>query len=428
MQVGLKANRRKTHVTFENALMATCVLYLSNACLPYDLQHKRLLDILHQQQETATRIIQCRAIEMVRRRKVPKSIKTLKKNADGKYIVKKLDTPELVAVYKRAVVLFANVAARNIAVCNRMNGLTNDAIKPRGEKTGEVKVRFERRPEPSRHPHEIRATVLECRNLHKMDLVGDNDPYVIVGVNSATHRTRTISGGGDACVFERSDQNVLHFHTAATLEDVVVRVFDEDPGGASTDDQIGCTTDLAEMFRAKDEKEPNGQWTYEAWFDIRREMHMLDKNVASRTQEDDNLRLMIKLSKERERTRGDASPSSPASPARDPTLRHDAADPQGAAVDGEEVVINPVRQEIQQGSDDNPLFQQGSNDFPEVEVDIEDERGGNTFVRKRRQLQKRMTIATMDADFNPRTTFYRVVRRDCPLPAADGSIATSSAS
>ena len=45
-----------------------------------------------------------------------------------------------------------------------------------------------------------------------------------------------------------------------------------------------------------------------------------------------------------------------------------------------------------------------------------DEKGGNSFVRKKRQMQKRMTIATMDADFNPRTTFYRVVRHDCLLP------------
>jgi hypothetical protein len=415
MQVGLKANRRKTHVTFENALMATCVLYLSNACLPYDLQHSRLLDILNQQQETATRIIQCRAIVMIRLRRVPTSIKTLTKNANGKYITKRLDTPELIAAYRRAVVLFGNLAANLIASCNRMNGLTNDAIKPRGEQTGEVKVRFDRRPEPSRHPNEIRATVLECRNLRRMDILGDNDPYVIVGVNSATHRTETVSGGGEGCVFDRSHRNVLRFHTAATLEDVVVRVFDEDPGGASTDDQIGCTIDLAAMFRAKDEQEANGQWTYEGWFDIRREMHMLDRHVASRTQEDNNLREMIKLSRQRESRKGTASPSSPP---RDQTRSHVAPDPQTADAQqapGGTEVINPLREATQKN---DPIF-------PEVEVT---EREGNVITRHKRSMQRRMTLATMDADFNPRTTFYRVVRRDCLLALAAGSTTASSAS
>ena len=35
LKVGLQVSRRHTYVSFENALMGICVLYLSNACLPY---------------------------------------------------------------------------------------------------------------------------------------------------------------------------------------------------------------------------------------------------------------------------------------------------------------------------------------------------------------------------------------------------------
>jgi hypothetical protein len=199
-------------------------------------QHKRLLDILQQQQETATRLLQSLVFAKLRRRRVPKYIRTpFRTDADGKHAKIYLDTPELIQKYKKAVTCFGKLSARNIVVCNRMNGLTNDAIKPRGEKTGEVKVRFERRPDlsdPSRS-HEIMVTVLECRQLKKMDLLGDNDPYVIVGVNAATHRTQAVEGGGEACVFSEAERNRLLFRTASTLESVLVRVFDEDPGSGA---------------------------------------------------------------------------------------------------------------------------------------------------------------------------------------------------
>ena len=70
LRVGLKANRRTSFVTFSRALMAVCTLYLSNSCLPYELQHRRMLEFLHQKEETATRLIQCRVAQFVKTKRI----------------------------------------------------------------------------------------------------------------------------------------------------------------------------------------------------------------------------------------------------------------------------------------------------------------------------------------------------------------------
>ena len=312
-----------------------------------------------------------------------------------------------------------------------MNGLSNDAIKPRGEKTGEVKVRFDRRPHVEEHKHEIVVTVLEAKGLAKMDLVGENDPYVIAGVNAATHRTLTVDGGGEACEFTAAQKNTMHFHTAEVLESVLVRVFDEDPGSASTDDQIGVTEELAPLLAKMDKTNaPLGQWSHEAWFDIRREMHMMDKNVATRTKDDDNLREMIQLAKEKEQ-RGNSSPSKRSSMRRSPPPGQLQLQPEpepsagGGGGGGEEVVLNPVRftddppTEAATGGGasggpmslgDQPAATPGSTEFPEKDG-VPKQAGGNLVKRKKREMQRRVTQNMMDKDFTPRTDYYRVVRR-----------------
>ena len=139
LQVGLQVNRRKTYVTFENALMSTCVLYLSNSCLPYHLQHKRMMDVLHQQQDTAARLIKSRISQMLRRRKIPKTLAGL----DGTKAIK-LDTAAKKSAYLTAVRVFGNIAYNQIIRSNKVGGITNDSIKPRGKLVGQVKLRFER--------------------------------------------------------------------------------------------------------------------------------------------------------------------------------------------------------------------------------------------------------------------------------------------
>ena len=54
--------------------------------------------------------------------------------------------------------------------------------------------------------------------------------------------------------------------------------------------------------------------------------------------------------------------------------------------------------------------QRGQHDS---EVDADELPTGNSLGRTKRIVQKRMTMAAMDADFNPRTSFFRVVTRDC---------------
>ena len=133
------------------------------------------------------------------------------------------------------------------------------------------------------------VTVLEVKELMKMDTFGENDPYVIVGINAATHRTRTVTNGGEACEFEAKHNNKLKFRHVEKMDSVIVRVFDEDIGSASTDDQIGCTDDLGAALHKYDigealpsggAQDSNGSWQHEEWFTIRQELHMMDMNVA----------------------------------------------------------------------------------------------------------------------------------------------------
>lgn len=420
MQVGLKRNRRQTFVTFESALMATCVLYLSNACLPYELQHSRMLDILHQQQETATRLIQCHCLVMIRCTRVPEFII----DTGGSKVM--LDTPKRVQQYKTAVKVFGELSAAMITSTNRMTGLSNDAIKPRGEKTGEVKLKIERGADV------VVVTVLETKGLQKMDLLGENDPYVIVGINSATQRTKTVNGGGEACTFDVKDDHAkLTFHHVTRVISVKVRVFDEDVGSAFTDDQIGVTVDLIDYFQKQREKNSNpdgtstGRWVVEEeWFDIRRELHRTDKNVASRTNEDNQLREMILLANERDRLANGTGHArrtmghgrSMRSNGSVDTLASlpDSSPRGGGSSDlesSDSVTMNPINDVPEQtgGSSmrlrDAPA-EQPSDVFPEVEG----EKKGNIATRKRDAMQKRLTMKLMDTDFGSQTKFYRVVQ------------------
>ena len=59
--------------------------------------------------------------------------------------------------------------------------------------TGRVQLRLEWHP--TRPPQiKFTVTVFEARGLKKMDLIGDNDTYVLVTVDGVTLRTLTISG------------------------------------------------------------------------------------------------------------------------------------------------------------------------------------------------------------------------------------------
>lgn len=76
--------------------------------------------------------------------------------------------------------------------------------------------------------------------LTDKDLVGNNDVYVVVQCNyTDVQRTKTIPDAGADPVWEFGKGQTLTFDDVSNLSSLNLYVFDEDFGGASTDDLIG---------------------------------------------------------------------------------------------------------------------------------------------------------------------------------------------
>jgi hypothetical protein len=376
LKVGLQVSRRHTYVSFENALMGICVLYLSNACLPYDLQLERMLNVLHHQQETATRLIKCKLRQMIRARRIPESIVGM----DGLTDLP-LDTDAKRRAYKLAVRVFGNICFQHIVLCNKIQGLSGGTIKARGTKAGAVRVRFERGPNPA----EILVTLLACRDLEDSDRFGKNDVYVIVSVNSATQQTKTIQNGGTNCTFTAEHRNKLTFHNVENLESIVVRVFDEDTGLTdNTDDQLGATEDLIDcqllydgMSSVPPMMEPLGQpgWSYEQWYTLRHELHDKNRDILARTKDDERLREMIRLSHHRDSA-------------------SDVQTTDATKMSGH--MVNPLARDT--------FELESSQSSQKVHTSSAESRKHKT------QVKNQLAVKRLDPMFNPRTQFYRVVR------------------
>ena len=220
--VPLTINRRQTYVSFSNALMAVCVLYLSNSCLPYALQHRRTLDVLYQQQETATRLIQCRCTQWIRSRRIKQGkFPEYIEGVDGDKVM--LDTAQRKWQYQVGVKIAANWAFYSIVMCNKISIFSLKKIKARGKKAGEARVRFEWNSAQK----QLVATVFEVRGLRKMDVFGKNDVYVIVSCNKVTLRTGVVREGGTECEFSEDLQNRMVFDDVDEFHTMVIRAFDE---------------------------------------------------------------------------------------------------------------------------------------------------------------------------------------------------------
>ena len=104
------------------------------------------------------------------------------------------------------------------------------------------------------------VTILEGKNLKKMDLIGKNDPYVLVTVNGETRQSSTCDGGGSKPVWGVDNAGeTLRFEVETALS-VEVACLDEDEG--SSDDMIG--TAIIEL-----DHQPEGEdWAMEEWFEI----------------------------------------------------------------------------------------------------------------------------------------------------------------
>ena len=201
LQVGTKANRKETNVSFKPALMAVCVLYLSSSCLPYELQRRRFDDMMRQHEETAQRLIASRMMMWLysREDRIPKELVLGNRDKDGQVIddeekvVRPLDTPAKVQAYRNAIKMFGNFAYVLIVRNNKvMKKSGSDVLQKKGIKAGKIKMSIVKRA------GELKVTVKECAQLRNADgNFGRNDVYVIVNVNGETRRTSTVNGAGE---------------------------------------------------------------------------------------------------------------------------------------------------------------------------------------------------------------------------------------
>lgn len=109
---------------------------------------------------------------------------------------------------------------------------------------------------------QLRAKVLECDNLKKMDLIGKNDVYVKLHVSGATEsqRTITIDGGGASPKWGGGAGEELTFELAEPPAALGVEVFDED---RDADDMIG-----ASVFEMGSSLSTNRAWSVERWLEL----------------------------------------------------------------------------------------------------------------------------------------------------------------
>ena len=110
----------------------------------------------------------------------------------------------------------------------------------KGAHTGKVHVQLLWRRAPAIDPagRRLRVTVLECRNLRKMDLVGDNDVYVAIHVDGEVLKTPVIDGGGAAPRWNGgSGQELVFTPRLGDPQSMLVQCFDQDK---SADELIGA--------------------------------------------------------------------------------------------------------------------------------------------------------------------------------------------
>jgi Ca2+-dependent lipid-binding protein len=130
---------------------------------------------------------------------------------------------------------------------------------PLGEMTPELQE-YDGIARPATPHGLLEVTLVEARDLKKMDLLGKNDPYVVITVEGRTMRSTTIDGGGAKpswCV-DGGGGEVLEFEVEQAVS-VELAVYDEDQ---DADDLIG--TAIVELDHAPEDQD----WALEDWFEI----------------------------------------------------------------------------------------------------------------------------------------------------------------
>ena len=114
-------------------------------------------------------------------------------------------------------------------------------------------------------PKKLVVTVISASDLPRSDMVGKNDPYVIVQAEDASQRTDTIEGGGENAEWDPPHGTRLEFPFAEFQMPTMIkfRVMDEDHG--SEDDEIGfCAFSLLDNGLKEEE------WSREETFYLNR--------------------------------------------------------------------------------------------------------------------------------------------------------------
>ena len=130
---------------------------------------------------------------------------------------------------------------------------------PTGEMTPELQE-YDGSVRPPTPQGLLEVTLVEARDLKKMDLLGKNDPYVVITVEGRTMRSTTIDGGGSKPSWCRDGGGgeVLEFEVEQAVA-IELAVYDEDQ---DADDLIG--TAIVELDHAPE----NQDWALEDWFEI----------------------------------------------------------------------------------------------------------------------------------------------------------------
>ena len=111
------------------------------------------------------------------------------------------------------------------------------------------------------HPSQLYVTILECRNLPKMDTFGKNDVFVVAEVGNQTQSSSVVAGGGAAPVWAEGRGEKLVFALAPRQPReqtrLVVSVFDEDIG---SNDLCGSHTIDLPLAGPSPEWSSSAQW------------------------------------------------------------------------------------------------------------------------------------------------------------------------
>jgi Ca2+-dependent lipid-binding protein len=105
----------------------------------------------------------------------------------------------------------------------------------------------------------LEVTVLEAKNLKKMDMVGKNDPYAVVTVDGETRQTSTVESGGSHPSWGQDGSGEMLVFEVGSATSIELACYDEDRGSA--DDLIGAV--ILDLDHAPDE-----DWAMDEWWEL----------------------------------------------------------------------------------------------------------------------------------------------------------------